>query len=100
MTGAAAWRLVRAIDSPGSALPEPLAGALNMAVDQALFESVQAGAPAVLRLYRWAPPCLSLGRNQRAAGFYERGRGAGARHPHRTAVPGAASACSHANHLN
>jgi lipoate-protein ligase A len=72
MTGAqATWRLIRAIDSPHSAVPEPLAGALNMAVDQALFESVQAGAAAVLRLYRWSPPCLSLGRNQRAAGNYD-----------------------------
>lgn len=37
-------------------------GAWNMAVDEALAESVAAGAsPPVLRLYRWAPPCLSLG---------------------------------------
>jgi lipoate-protein ligase A len=35
-----------------------------MARDQALLESVQAGGPPVLRLYRWAPACLSLGRNQ------------------------------------
>ena len=37
-------------------------GAWNMAVDEALAESVAAGAsPPVLRLYRWSPPCLSLG---------------------------------------
>src|SRR5690625_4882169 len=35
-----------------------------MAFDQALLEGVQAGGPPVLRLYRWAPACLSLGRNQ------------------------------------
>jgi lipoate-protein ligase A len=35
-----------------------------MAHDQALLESVAAGAPPVLRFYRWAPACLSLGRNQ------------------------------------
>jgi lipoate-protein ligase A len=35
-----------------------------MAVDAALLASVQAGAPPVLRLYRWSPACLSFGRNQ------------------------------------
>lgn len=36
-----------------------------MAVDEALAEAVAAGAsPAVLRLYRWSPPCLSLGASQ------------------------------------
>ncbi len=40
-------------------------GAWNMAVDEALAEAVDAGrsAPA-LRLYRWSPPCLSLGFSQ------------------------------------
>src|SRR5688500_8057100 len=37
-----------------------------MAIDHALFESVQNGAPPTLRFYRWDPPCLSLGRNQPA----------------------------------
>jgi lipoyl(octanoyl) transferase len=47
------WRLL---------LDEPLAGAWNMAVDEALLEAVEAGTslPA-LRLYRWKPACLSLG---------------------------------------
>jgi lipoate-protein ligase A len=37
-------------------------GSWNMAVDQALAESVDSGAsPPVLRLYRWDPACLSLG---------------------------------------
>jgi lipoate-protein ligase A len=40
-------------------------GAWNMAVDEALVKAVDAGqSPAVLRLYRWAPPCLSLGFSQ------------------------------------
>ena len=40
-------------------------GAWNMAVDETLAEAVDAGrsAPA-LRLYRWSPPCLSLGFSQ------------------------------------
>jgi lipoyl(octanoyl) transferase len=42
-----------------------------MAVDAALVESVHAGAPPALRFYRWAPACLSLGRNQPAAGAYD-----------------------------
>jgi len=47
------WRLI--VDAPAR-------GAHNMAVDEALAEAVDAGAsPPVLRLYRWAPPCLSLG---------------------------------------
>lgn len=42
-----------------------------MAVDHALFCGVQAGDAPVLRLYRWQPACLSLGRNQRARGIYD-----------------------------
>ena len=37
-------------------------GALNMAIDEALLESVGAGnSPPTLRLYGWEPGCLSLG---------------------------------------
>ncbi|HVN76606.1 MAG TPA: biotin/lipoate A/B protein ligase family protein [Thermoanaerobaculaceae bacterium] len=40
-------------------------GAWNMALDEALVETVDAGRSApVLRLYRWAPPALSLGFSQ------------------------------------
>ncbi|MEX2282429.1 MAG: lipoate--protein ligase family protein [Gemmatimonadota bacterium] len=48
-----------------------------MAIDHALFESVQDGAAPTLRFYRWDPPCLSLGRNQpaRVALSDLRGRG-------------------------
>lgn len=53
----ATWRLL--IDEL------PREGAENMALDEALMESVAAGAsPATLRFYRWAPPCLSLGKRQ------------------------------------
>jgi lipoate-protein ligase A len=49
----ASWRLIADGAAPG---------AWNMAVDEALAESVAAGAsPPVLRLYRWSPACLSLG---------------------------------------
>jgi len=50
------WRLI---------LDAPARGAWNMAVDEALAEAVSTGlsAPA-LRLYRWKPPCLSLGFTQ------------------------------------
>lgn len=47
------WRLI---------FSQPAKGAWNMAVDEALLEGMaQADAQAVLRLYAWNPPCLSLG---------------------------------------
>lgn len=49
--------------------PEPHTGAWNMALDEAVMDAVAAGAaPPTLRLYQWAPPCLSLGRRQPLAG--------------------------------
>jgi len=52
------WRLIQ--DGPGD-------GATNMAVDEAILRAVaEEEAPATLRLYAWAPPCLSLGRGQPA----------------------------------
>lgn len=62
MTALTTWRLM---DTP------PAPGAFNMALDAALMESVRAGADPVLRFYRWSPACLSLGRNQPAAGLYD-----------------------------
>ncbi len=55
----AAWRL----------LLSPFAnGPLNMAVDEAILQTVAAGeAPPTLRFFGWTPPCLSLGYAQRAA---------------------------------
>ncbi len=42
-------------------IDEPAEAAWNMAVDQALLESVSAGGAPVLRFYRWQQPTLSLG---------------------------------------
>jgi len=52
----ATWRLI---------ITPPRNGAWNMAVDQALLESIGNGnsLPA-LRLYAWSPPCISLGHAQ------------------------------------
>lgn len=68
------WRLVTG--SGASAAPCP--GALNMAIDAALLESVQRGGPPVLRFYTWSPACLSFGRNQPARGVYDAARAAAA----------------------
>ena len=70
------WRLLLAggqafPDAFPDGAPPPDTGPRNMAVDQVLFEQVQAGAPPALRLYRWHPACLSFGRNQRALGLYD-----------------------------
>jgi len=52
------WRLL---------LSPALPGADNMALDEALLESVSARRqPPTLRLYRWQPACLSLGHAQPA----------------------------------
>ena len=40
-----------------------------MSRDVSLLEAALAGGPAVLRLYGWAPPCLSLGRFQQERGL-------------------------------
>jgi lipoate-protein ligase A len=46
------WRLIRT---------GPLSGAMNMALDEILFDAVAGGrSRPVLRLYRWSPPTLSL----------------------------------------
>jgi lipoyl(octanoyl) transferase len=58
------WRAIRT---------DPADGAFNMAVDELLMESVRSGGPPTLRLYEWAPPCLSLGRNQPGLGHYDAG---------------------------
>lgn len=56
--------------SPGTffrlILDEPGDGQLNMAVEEALMESVGSGqSPATVRLYGFAPPTLSFGRFQK-----------------------------------
>ncbi len=53
----AAWRLI--VDGEAD-------GATNMAVDQAILDTVvRGGCRPTLRFYAWSPPCLSLGRSQR-----------------------------------
>jgi lipoyl(octanoyl) transferase len=66
------WRLVLGAGTGAGLVPAT--GARNMAVDHALLESVQADGRPVLRLYRWDPRCLSLGRNQHARGLYDEAR--------------------------
>lgn len=45
-----------------SGLGGALTGALNMATDEALLDSVSRGdSPPVLRFYRWYPPCVTIG---------------------------------------
>lgn len=76
------WRLILGTGSvqagTGARDLSPAPGALNMAVDEALLESVQSGAPPVLRFYTWRPACLSIGRNQQARGLYDPRRAAAA----------------------
>ncbi len=51
------------------AVPRP--GWQNMAIDHALLDGAEQGV-AVLRLYRWAPPCLSFGAHEPAHRRYDR----------------------------
>ncbi len=44
-------------------------GAENMAIDAELLDGAAGTATSVLRLYRFDPPCLSLGRNEPAARY-------------------------------
>lgn len=55
------WRILR---------EPPAGGAWNMAVDEALARC-RAPGEATLRIYRWARPTLSFGRNQPARGRYD-----------------------------
>src|SRR5229473_7584991 len=57
------WELLR--DSMGAS------GAVNMAIDAGLLAEAARTGRAFLRLYRFDPPCLSLGRNE-AAAHYDR----------------------------
>lgn len=49
----------------------PLGGAANMALDEALMERAHRTGESVFRVYTWAEPTLSFGRNQTAAGIYD-----------------------------
>jgi lipoate-protein ligase A len=52
--------------------PNGHSGAENMAVDRALLDDADRNGSSILRLYRWDPPCLSFGRNEAAATYYDR----------------------------
>lgn len=56
------WRLI---------VTPPARGAENMALDEALMERAGAVDEWVLRVYSWASPTISLGRNQTANGKYD-----------------------------
>jgi len=50
----------------------PASGVENMALDEALMEHARRTGAWTFRVYGWSVPTLSLGRNQRAAGAYDR----------------------------
>jgi len=53
---AAEWRII---------FSDAMPGALNMAVDAAILSAIGRNeVPPTLRLYRWDPPCISLGYSQ------------------------------------
>ena len=52
----------------------PADGVENMAMDDALLDRARGSGECVLRLYEWARPTLSLGRNQTARGQYDLAR--------------------------
>jgi lipoyl(octanoyl) transferase len=54
------WRLI---------IHQAAPGAENMAVDEAIAQAIAGKTAApTLRFYAWTPPCVSMGRNQAAAG--------------------------------
>lgn len=52
----------------------PRSGWFHMAADRGLVDRVAASGEAYLRLYRWAPHCLSFGRHEPALRRYDRAR--------------------------
>ena len=63
------WRLLNNTVASGEMGAATANGAWNMALDEALLQSMNQGEAPVLRFYDWRPPCLSLGRFQRATGL-------------------------------
>jgi len=76
VSGVSHWRLLEERTADGRLVPAR--GARNMAVDEALLETVRQTGQPVVRFYTWSPACLSLGRNQRARGVYDPARTAAA----------------------
>lgn len=60
-------------------LTAPLSGVENMAVDMALMQHARDTGEAVFRIYSWAAPTVSFGRNQNVRGHYSPERMFGAR---------------------
>lgn len=55
-------RMVGNLDNWRLIITDPLAGAMNMALDEALLTSVtQGNSPPIIRFYRWSPPAITLG---------------------------------------
>jgi len=54
--------------------PAPHPGWYNMALDQALLERAERAGEGFVRLYAWAPWCLSFGRHEPARRRYDRER--------------------------
>ena len=53
-------------------LTEPLPAPDNMALDEALMQRARTSGEYVFRVYGWTHPTLSLGRNQRAVGVFDK----------------------------
>ncbi|HJU74662.1 MAG TPA: lipoate--protein ligase family protein [Gemmatimonadaceae bacterium] len=53
-------------------LTEPLDATENMALDEALMLRARTSGEYVFRVYGWSEPTLSLGRNQRAVGVFDK----------------------------
>jgi lipoate-protein ligase A len=52
-------------------LTPPLAGAPNMALDEALLVRARATGEGVVRVYSWSAPTISVGRHQSAVGAWD-----------------------------
>ncbi|HEY6220258.1 MAG TPA: biotin/lipoate A/B protein ligase family protein, partial [Gemmatimonadaceae bacterium] len=52
----------------------PMAGAENMALDEALMERASTTGDWICRVYAWSEPTISFGRNQAAVRHYDRDR--------------------------
>src|SRR5919112_4980662 len=71
---AAARRSKRMVEAPTWHLwidQTPRPGWTNMAIDQALLERAHHRGEHWLRLYQWAPHCLSFGRHEPACRRYD-----------------------------
>jgi hypothetical protein len=75
-------------------LTPPLPGPLNMALDDALLARARESGEVHLRSYAWERPTLSLGRNQKAVGLYDRSGSPGAGSTWCAAPPAGGPSCT------